>query len=99
LGGAYDDISDNGTALPSEALFVASLIDTLSIQPSTLKSTPFASADNKHMDWKQKDVTVETPRAIEATKAVVEINTPFEVEPLTTLGGVGQRSAQTLPSK
>jgi hypothetical protein len=45
------------------------------------------------------NVTVETPRAIEATKAAVEKNMPFEVGPLATLGEIVQRSAQTLPSK
>jgi hypothetical protein len=45
------------------------------------------------------NVTVETPRAIEVTKAAVEKNMPFEVGPLATLGGIVQRSAQTLPSK
>ena len=45
------------------------------------------------------NVTVETPRAIEVTKAAVEKNMPFEVGPLATLGGIVQHSAQTLPSK
>ena len=45
------------------------------------------------------DVTVEPPRAIGMTKAAVEKNMPFEVGPLATLGGIVQRSAQTLPSK
>ena len=45
------------------------------------------------------DVTVEPPRAIGITKAAVEKNMSFEVGPLATLGGIVQRSAQTLPSK
>ena len=86
------------TALPVEAPFVAPFVAALSIQSSTLKS--IASDDKntcKPMDWNQ---SIEIPRAIaEVTEAVVEKNTPFEVEPLATLGGVGQHSAQTLPSK
>ena len=90
------------TVLPVEAPFVAPFVDSLSIQSSTL--TSIVSDDNtcnKPMDWHQNIEThVHVPRAIaEVTKAVAEKNTPFEVEPLATLGGVGQCSAQTFPSK